>query len=263
MVEPLTVLGKRTHKKAEEDRENQLVVDGEGAAASHNDSKYVLRDGLRFVKPYSHEFKTFAKRRWIDKKLLDVFQTEFKAFSSEYYDGAITDGKITVNGKAVSIEYKIKEGDKIIHKTTRHETPVTDKLPQVVHDDEEFIAFNKPSSIPVHACGNFMYNTLLKITELEMNYPNLKTVHRLDRQTSGIIFFAKKDTSSNEFREAMIADKVSKVYYARVLGDFRKACGEQSTGAAAEYNVDDPEEEKKEDQEPGEEREKQKNGTVV
>ena len=69
-----------------------------------------------------------------------------------------------------------------------------------------------------------MYNTLLKITELEMSYPNLKTVHRLDRQTSGIIFFAKQENSSNEFREAMIADQVSKVYYARVLGDFRKAC---------------------------------------
>lgn len=74
-----------------------------------------------------------------------------------------------------------------------------------------------------------MYNTLLKITELEMSYPNLKTVHRLDRQTSGIIFFAKQENSSNEFREAMIADQVSKVYYARVLGDFRKVCSKKGS----------------------------------
>ena len=116
-----------------------------------------------------------------------------------------------------------------MHKTNRHETPVTDTLPQVVHENDEFVAFNKPSSIPVHACGNFMYNTLLKITELEMSYPNLKTVHRLDRQTSGIIFFAKQENSSNEFREAMIADQVSKVYYARVLGDFRKVCSKKGS----------------------------------
>lgn len=87
----------------------------------------------------------------------------------------------------------------------------------------------------------------MKITELEMGYPNLKTVHRLDRQTSGIIFFAKKETSSNEFREAMIADKVSKVYYARVLGDFRKAC--EQTAASKTAVAKDPEEEKKESQE--------------
>ena len=176
------------------------------------------------MKPYKHEFKTFAKRRWIDKKLIEVFKTEFKAFSGEYYTEAITNGKITVNDKKVDIEYRIREGDKILHHTVRHETPILDVLPKVVYEDDEFVAFNKPSSYPVHACGNFMYNTLLKVIELEMGYPNLKTVHRLDRQTSGIVFFAKIDKSSNDFREAMIADKVTKVYYARVLGDFREAC---------------------------------------
>lgn len=110
----------------------------------------------------------------------------------------------------------MREGDKIVHTTTRHETPVIATLPAIVHEDDEFVAFSKPSSLPVHACGNFMYNTLLKVAEIEMNYPDLKTVHRLDRQTSGIVFFAKKKDSSNDFREALIANEVAKVYYARV-----------------------------------------------
>jgi 23S rRNA-/tRNA-specific pseudouridylate synthase len=83
--------------------------------------------------------------------------------------------------------------------------------------------------MPVHACGNFLYNTLINVVNLELNYKDLKTVHRLDRQTSGIVFFAKKDTSSNEFREALIDNKISKVYYARVKGDFRKACTQGTT----------------------------------
>jgi len=66
-----------------------------------------------------------------------------------------------------------------------------DVMPKIIHEDEEFVAFDKPSSFPVHACGNFMYNTLLKVAELDMGRPDLKTVHRLDRQTSGIVFFAK------------------------------------------------------------------------
>jgi 23S rRNA-/tRNA-specific pseudouridylate synthase len=49
----------------------------------------------------------------------------------------------------------------------------------------------------------------------------------LDRQTSGIVFFAKNDKESNSFREALISDKVKKVYYARVKGDFSKICGEK------------------------------------
>ena len=196
MVESL--LGKRTHKQVVEDRE-QIELNEIGEAKSKNNgteekrqSPYEIRDGLRFVKPYKYEFKTFAKRRWIDKKLLDIFKVEFKAFSPTYYAEAITNGKVTVNGKKVSIEYKIKEGDKIIHETVREETPVIATLPKLIYEDEEFVAFNKPSSLPVHACGNFMFNTLLKVVEIEMGYPDLKTVHRLDRQTSGILFFAKQ-----------------------------------------------------------------------
>ena len=48
----------------------------------------------------------------------------------------------------------------------------------------------------------------------------MKTVHRLDRQTSGIVFFAKTDAESNSFREALMSDRVRKVYFARVKGNF-------------------------------------------
>lgn len=176
------------------------------------------------MKAYKHDFKTFAKRRWIGVKLIDVFTTEFKAFSADYYHNAIEVGKITVNDKSVPIEYRIREGDKIIHSTVREETPVLSDIPKVLFENDSLVAFEKPSSMPVHACGNFMYNTLMKICEIELKYEVLKTVHRLDRQTSGIVFFAKKEEASNDFREAMVANKVSKVYYARVNGDFRKAC---------------------------------------
>ena len=188
MVEAVEkVLGKRTNAEAQKDRKEAEKIE----SIAKEQKMYELRKGLRFVKQYSHEFKTFAKRRWIDKKLLDVFKLEFKAFSPQYYTEAIIVGKITVNGKIVDIDYRIREGDKIIHTTMRHETPILDILPKVVHEDEEFVAFDKPSSLPVHPCGNFMYNTLSKIAEVEMGYEGLKTVHRLDRQTSGIVFFAK------------------------------------------------------------------------
>ena len=180
MVEPKSVLGKRKHHEAVKDRDKAQVTETK-TSVDKNESVYEIRDGLRFVKPYRHEFKTFAKRRWIDQKLIDVFKVEFKAFSPEYYTNAIIDGKITVNDKIVGIDYKIREGDKIIHATVRHETPILSIQPKVVHECDEFVAFDKPSSYPVHACGNFMYNTLLKVAEIELGYPGLKTVHRLDR----------------------------------------------------------------------------------
>jgi hypothetical protein len=79
---------------------------------------------LRYVKPYSHEFKAFAKRRWIGQTLIDVFTSEFKAFSPDYYREAILGGNITVRDQKVPLDYKIRDGDKILHKTVRQETPV-------------------------------------------------------------------------------------------------------------------------------------------
>jgi len=86
-----------------------------------------------------------------------------------------------VNGKKVACEYKIKDNDKIVHKTKRDETPVLAELPSIIYEDDSLIAVNKPCSMPVHACGNFCYNTLEKLLELELSMKGLKSVHRLDR----------------------------------------------------------------------------------
>ena len=41
--------------------------------------------GLRYVTPYTCEFKTFAKKRWLGRTLWDVFRVEFAAYPAEYY----------------------------------------------------------------------------------------------------------------------------------------------------------------------------------
>lgn len=88
------------------------------------------------------------------------------------------------------------------------------------------MAVDKPSSMPVHEGGNYKYNSLLGILEAEYDFKGLKCVHRLDKQTSGIVFIAKNERTANEFREALTGDDVQKVYVARVKGDFRSAIKE-------------------------------------
>ncbi|CAG8842848.1 8190_t:CDS:2, partial [Racocetra persica] len=61
-------------------------------------------NGLRKVKPYYYEHRTFAKGRWLGHKVLDVFSTEFRDRSSEYYAYAIEKGLITINGQRVTPE---------------------------------------------------------------------------------------------------------------------------------------------------------------
>ena len=95
----------------------------------------------------------------------------------------------------MDVDYCIQDGDYIVHKTVREETPIMMEPPAVIKENDQYLIVNKPSSMPVHACGNFKYNTLQGILENEMlfvdrpkddksdlNYKGaIKTVHRLDR----------------------------------------------------------------------------------
>lgn len=72
----------------------------------------------------------------------------------------------------------------------------------------------------VHTGGGYHYNTLLAILNYEMGKTNLYVLHRLDRLTSGIILFAKNKEKSIKFHEESINEKMKKMYYARVKGNF-------------------------------------------
>ena len=73
-----------------------------------------------------------------------------------------------------------------MHKTVREETPVLAEQPVILKETKEYLVVNKPSSMPVHSCGNFRHNTLMSILEHDFGYVadkkgEIKTVHRLDR----------------------------------------------------------------------------------
>ena len=48
-------------------------------------TNYFFNKGMRYVNPYDYKFQTFTKGRWIGRSILEVFQSEFKAYSAEYY----------------------------------------------------------------------------------------------------------------------------------------------------------------------------------
>ncbi|CAF4313998.1 unnamed protein product, partial [Adineta steineri] len=58
-------------------------------------------------------------------------------------------------------------------------------------NDDDYLVIDKPCSMPVHPCGKYRFNTVLAILHYEYQLSNLRTVHRLDRMTSGILIMAK------------------------------------------------------------------------
>ena len=123
---------------------------------------------LRHVKPYFFSYRGNAKARWLGRRIIDVYSSEFPLYSPAYYSAAISYGCITVNSKAVGVDYVVRNGDVIEHLVHRHEPPVLAygngeeaARVRIVADNPELLAVDKPPSVPVHPCGQYYHNSLL------------------------------------------------------------------------------------------------------
>lgn len=125
---------------------------------------------------------------------------------------------IRINGKQVSCDTILKNGDQISHTIHRHEPPVPYHPVTIFGSTEDIFAVNKPPSIPVHACGAFRYNTLEMIIRKELIQDAFYFIHRLDRVTSGVVLIAKRKEKAAQLSAELQAGGCHKVYLAIVEG---------------------------------------------
>ncbi|CUM46347.1 uncharacterized protein AC631_03999 [Debaryomyces fabryi] len=182
-------------------------------------ASYSIDGRLRRVNPYFFTYLTYCKMRWRDRKLLDIFVNEFRDRDADFYKKTIAAGQVTLNKKPADLDSIVRNGDLISHRCHRHEPSVSSREIKIVHEDENIIAIDKPSGIPVHPTGRYRYNTITKIFQHEFG----KVVHpcnRLDRLTSGLMFLGKNAKGADGFVQQIKDRTVRKEYIARVVGKF-------------------------------------------
>ena len=183
------------------------------------DYEVLIEGPLRKIKPYYFTYKTFCKERWRDRKLLDVFVSEFRDRDEQYYRKTIAKGDVFLNDTPANLESIIRNGDLITHKLHRHEPAVTSEPVKTVFENEDILVIDKPSGVPVHPTGRYRFNSVTKILERDLKY-TVHPVNRLDRLTSGLMFMAKTPKGADELGDQLKAREVSKEYIARVVGEF-------------------------------------------
>ncbi len=134
--------------------------------------------------------------------------------------------KILVNEKEVNPSYRVKEGDVITVSDNRNpEIHIEgEEIPlDIVYEDEDLLVVNKASGMVVHpAPGNYsstLVNALIgrkKLSQKEKFRPGI--VHRIDKDTSGLLVVAKNDEMHEQLSEAIKEKKVKRVYEALVEG---------------------------------------------
>jgi RluA family pseudouridine synthase len=155
------------------------------------------------------------------RSLLDFHTQRFKYQTCEQWKLEIGRGKVTVNGKAASIDYLLEIDDIVAYSFVHTEPPVDINI-QIMHEEESFLVANKPGNLPSHADGKYIKNTLIFLLRQRLADKGFRgaihLAHRLDRETSGIIVTAKTKTAHQSLLRQFEARTVEKEYIAIVRG---------------------------------------------
>lgn len=167
----------------------------------------------------------------IDKFLI----TRMEGGTRNKLQKAIINGLVLVNGKTVKQNYKIKPLDEIIiyADSSPHSTEiVAEKLDlNIVYEDDDLMIINKPAGLVVHPGSGNYSGTLLngvawylqKNNPLisEESLPRFGLVHRIDKNTSGLLVLAKNDKAMRHLAKQFYDHTVRREYTALVWGDVK------------------------------------------
>ncbi|MEJ2453188.1 MAG: 23S rRNA pseudouridine(955/2504/2580) synthase RluC [Candidatus Thiodiazotropha sp.] len=140
-------------------------------------------------------------------------------------------GEVRVNKGRVKAVYRLKQGDLVRIPPIRQDSTVGSEPSKrlkarlddtILYEDERIIAINKPSGMAVHGGSGINAGVIETLRALRPDAARLELVHRLDRDTSGILLISKKSSVLRVLHELMRANKVDKRYLALLAGSWRK-----------------------------------------
>ena len=171
-----------------------------------------------------------------ESERLDAYIAEQTELSRSTAARLIENGQITVNGSPVQKKYTPREGDiiDIILPEIKEAEATAENIPiDVVYEDDYIIVINKPKGMVVHpAPGNYsgtLVNALLYHCRDSLSgiggvmRPGI--VHRIDKDTSGLLVVAKCDEAHTALSEQMKHHGIEREYHALASGGFREDTG--------------------------------------
>lgn len=169
-------------------------------------------------------------------KRIDLYICASSGISRSRVQKLIESGDITVNGERISKNYKLKKNDDILIFIPEPNEP--DIQPEnieldIIYEDDDIIVINKPQNMVVHPAAGHLKGTVVNALMYHCRgslsgingvlRPGI--VHRIDKDTSGIIVAAKNDESHNSLAEQFACHSITRIYYAVTAGHLKETEG--------------------------------------
>ncbi|HEX8199054.1 MAG TPA: RluA family pseudouridine synthase [Isosphaeraceae bacterium] len=169
-----------------------------------------------------------VKARMVGKRIDAYLASRFPDYSRSVIQKVIDAGAVQVNGQPVKASYRVRLDDQIRVwlPELADEAPTPEEIPiPVVYEDEALVVVDKPPGMVTHPAKGHWSGTL--VNALQFHFDTLSTVggenrpgivHRLDRDTSGLLIVAKDDRAHKGLAQQFEARTIQKEYLALVAG---------------------------------------------
>lgn len=176
----------------------------------------IMASPVRIIEPYAYTYRCNLKSTDAGLTLIELLCERFPYQSRSKWSERIAREEVLLDEKPTEPNTVISNQKYIsIFTESVTEPSVPDTL--VIHEEtDEYLIVNKPAPMPVHSGGRYHRNTVLGHLR-EKGYQELKTVHRLDAVTSGLLLLAKTSSFARQASDAFKAGAI-KHYYALVKG---------------------------------------------
>lgn len=184
----------------------------------------------------SESIEIYVSTEDVGKRIDTFVSGNISEMTRSAIQGLIEKNKILVNGKPVNKNYKLKSGDSIAVEIP--EPQVMDAIPEnipleIVYEDNDLLVVNKPKGMVVHpAHANYngtLVNALLYHCGESLSGINgvirPGIVHRIDKNTSGLLIVAKNDRSHIRLAEQIKEHSFTREYEAVAIGYFKETSG--------------------------------------
>lgn len=171
-----------------------------------------------------------------DSRIDSYLNEQIESFSRSYIQHLIKDGAVWVNGKTVKPNYKCKYMDSIqvcAEEKKELEVIAQDIPLSILYEDDDIIIVNKPKNMVVHPAAGHESGTLVNALLFHCK-GRLSTingvirpgiVHRIDRNTTGLLVICKNDSSHHFLAEQLKEHSITRKYHAICHGTFKEQTG--------------------------------------
>ena len=161
------------------------------------------------------------------QRLDNFLLRELKGVPKTHVYRVIRAGEVRVNKGRAQADTRLEAGDEVRippvrlpERSTAQAVPVPAREFPILFEDEHLIALNKPAGVAVHGGSGVSFGVIEQLRQARPQAKFLELVHRLDKETSGLLLIAKKRSALTALQDQFRERETGKTYAALVLGDW-------------------------------------------